>query len=180
MKLKLGCNVLGILIVRSKSKIIDGVASNLMIGSYPKRDSLIAVTIIPNGLLSGERKRPLMINRSKIFIGTRTVLAKTCNGCFKLLPGSEFRRELSGYLHTYCKLCCNRMSNRSTKTSNNETLDKASSSGQPWTDKEVALLWQMFNDDCSGKEVALKLGRSINAVYQVKNKTKGDYDGVDS
>lgn len=109
-------------------------------------------------------------NRPQIVIGTRTILAKTCLGCFSLKPGSEFRVTYGGYKHSQCISCTGRMARASSERSNNLTIDRAVSHRSEWTQEKIDLVWELTDKGMKAKEIAVFLGRSLYSIYMIKNK----------
>lgn len=95
---------------------------------------------------------------TRMFVGTRTILAKTCHDCGELKSADAFGRNHEGrYLNTVCGTCINAR----TATNNANTLERASNHRQPWTEHEDDQLLLLRVNGKTHKEVALILGRTI-------------------
>lgn len=107
----------------------------------------------------------------KIYIGPRTLLAKTCLLCGELKMASDFGRVAKIYYNSYCHRCKNLTSSvPTTRRHQQRALEVAVRYGQPWTVQELNKLQEMAAEGLSGPQMALALNRTVYAVYTMKNK----------
>lgn len=105
-----------------------------------------------------------------IYIGTRTLLAKTCKSCGVLKQAREFAKVASNYYNSYCHRCKNDLGRPAMRVHQTRAQDVAVRHRQPWTDRDIARLLDMSQKGLSGPVMALALNRTVYSVYTMKNK----------
>lgn len=103
-------------------------------------------------------------------IGKRTLLAKTCYICGEFKMADQFPLVVKCYRDSYCRKCHNTAPQVQMREHQNATLDGAKKHRKPWTDEDMRQLEALFLEGLSGPAVAHALGRSMYAVYTMKNK----------
>lgn len=103
-------------------------------------------------------------------IGLRTVVAKSCCMCHVLKTASEFSKTASGYLDSYCRPCHSVHGRAGIKAHQQAALKAAVKHRQPWSVREIRELEDMLSGGLSGPQIALRLNRSLYAIYSMRQK----------
>jgi hypothetical protein len=103
-------------------------------------------------------------------VGRRILLAKTCSRCGELKQGHEFSINNHGYYLGDCDHCKYLYAKESTIRANHASQDHAHKNGDPWTSGDLVRLAELLNLDLPYKEIAKRLGRTINAITVAKNR----------
>ncbi len=105
------------------------------------------------------------------YMGTRSLVARTCHKCCLLKSAEDFRQEKkTGYwssVCTSCKVTTLRGTDHDMKRVQDETLDRAVKRYEPYTGADMEII---AREDLTVKEKAILLGRSYYGVATMLKK----------
>lgn len=105
------------------------------------------------------------MSRTSVSCGKRTLVARTCTECYQLKDARNFAKTKRGYYATICTVCMVARNRRWLADRVDVVRDKASNHRKEWTESEMELMLEMFDQKVSGQQIAETLGRSLQAVY---------------
>lgn len=117
-----------------------------------------------------------------IFVGTRTLLAKTCVRCRKFKQRCDFglvRPHKNGprYPNAWCLWCVNEATKAKNVNNNDRSKLTATQHRTEWTGADFKLYEALEAQGLSAVEIAKQMGRSCGAIYSRRNKMKAEADG---
>lgn len=105
----------------------------------------------------------------KIYVGQRTLVAKSCHDCGQLKLARDFPKVRKGkYYNTVCMRCHKKIVDRSSKRINARSLDTATSHRKPITDSEIAEVLKLSEEGYTAQEIGRRLGRTYRAVIGIR------------
>lgn len=106
---------------------------------------------------------------NRLSCGTRTLIAKSCAKCLKLLMADSFPiRKADGYHDSWCTSC----RNARTLKVNHETWDSANRSRCAWTQTDVDRVLELRLAGFDAGYIAKQMGRSRQAIYEIYRNNK--------
>lgn len=108
----------------------------------------------------------------RVTCGTRTLVAKSCAHCGHLVMAQHFPMMAGGYRTSHCNKCKNELSKPQVRGQQQRSHRVAVRHRQPWTEQDITKLEEMALDGLTGPEIALKLNRTVYAIYTKLNRLK--------